>query len=47
MAGLGAADVAAVKAVMAGRAPTDVVNARVLEDPRFARRLTRYGEAFG
>ena len=42
-----AVDVAAVKAVMTGHAPKDVVNASVLEDPRFSRRLARYGEAFG
>jgi len=47
MAGNGAADVAAVRSVMAGTAPQYVVNSVVLEDPEFSRRLEAYAEQFG
>lgn len=47
MAGNGAADVAAVRAVMAGSAPAHVVNTAVLESPELARRLEAYARRFG
>lgn len=41
-AGIGAADVAAVKSVMAGEVPRGVVNREVLETPRWQARLADY-----
>lgn len=41
-AGIGAADVAAVKAVMAGEVPRGVVNTEVLDTPRWKARLEGY-----
>lgn len=46
MAGNGAANVAAVHAMMAGRPPADVVNVNVLASPEFKRRLREYAEQF-
>jgi phosphoglycerate dehydrogenase-like enzyme len=46
MAGNGAADVAAVKALLGGQAPTHVVNAEVLESSEFKRRLADYAKHF-
>jgi phosphoglycerate dehydrogenase-like enzyme len=46
MAGNGAADVAAVMAVMAGRPPAHVVNAAVVEAPEFKQRLSEYALRF-
>jgi D-3-phosphoglycerate dehydrogenase len=42
MAGNGAADVRAVKAVMGGEAPDFVVNREVMDDPRFRAKLESY-----
>lgn len=47
MAGNGAADVAAVQAVMNGRPPAHVVNPDVLESAEFKRRLAAYARQFG
>jgi phosphoglycerate dehydrogenase-like enzyme len=47
MAGNGAADVAAVQAVMNGRAPAHVVNTAVLESPEIKKRLSQYAGQFG
>lgn len=47
MAGNGAADVAAVQAIMSGRAPTHVVNAAVLKKTEFEKRLQEYARRFG
>ena len=41
-AGIGAADVKAVLDIQHGRVPRGVVNAQVLETPRFKERLARY-----
>lgn len=46
MAGNGAADVAAVQAVMGGRAPAHVVNGNVLESSEFKQRLADYAKTF-
>ncbi len=46
MAGNGAANVAAVHAMMAGRPPAHVVNVDVLASPAFKRRLREYAEQF-
>ena len=46
-AGSGAADVAAVLDVMAGRAPQGVVNREILENAAWRRRLAAYGAQFG
>ncbi|NBC96895.1 MAG: dehydrogenase [Deinococcus-Thermus bacterium] len=46
-AGIGAADVAAVRAVMRGRTPRSVVNAAVLQTARFRERLDAYRRSFG
>jgi hypothetical protein len=47
MAGNGAADVAAVQAVMNGRPPAHVVNTAVLESPEIKKRLSEYAGQFG
>jgi phosphoglycerate dehydrogenase-like enzyme len=41
-AGIGAADVAAVKALMRGEVPRGVVNTEVLDTPRWKERLEKY-----
>jgi D-3-phosphoglycerate dehydrogenase len=46
-AGIGAADVAAVRAVVHGRTPRSVVNAEVLETARCRERLDAYRRTFG
>lgn len=46
-AGIGAADVRAVQAVKAGRAPTGLVDRRVLDNPIWQQRLTALGRRFG
>lgn len=46
MAGNGAADVAAVKAILGGRSPAHVVNSAVLDDFEFKRRIAGYAERF-
>ena len=45
-AGNGAADVAAVLEVMAGRPPRGIVNREILENPAWRRRLEAYGAQF-
>lgn len=47
MAGLGAADIDACKAVMIGAAPSAVVNREVLERPIFKQALAGYAKSFG
>jgi phosphoglycerate dehydrogenase-like enzyme len=47
MAAIGAADIAAVQAVMNGRAPAHVVNSAVLESPEIKKRLSEYAGQFG
>jgi phosphoglycerate dehydrogenase-like enzyme len=47
MAGIGAADIAAVQAVMNGRPPAHVVNSAVLESPELKKRLNEYAKRFG
>ena len=46
-AGSGAADVRAVMAVMAGRAPTGIVNRDVVDRPGWQARLAEYARQFG
>ncbi len=46
-AGNGAADVAAIKALMAGRAPEGVVNRAVLDSARFKQRLAQFSKDGG
>jgi phosphoglycerate dehydrogenase-like enzyme len=46
MAGIGAADVAAVLSTMGGRPPAHVVNPAVLEAAQFKRRLSEYAKRF-
>jgi phosphoglycerate dehydrogenase-like enzyme len=47
MAAIGAADIAAVQAVMNGRPPEHVVNSAVLENPELKKRLNEYAKQFG
>ena len=44
---IGAADVAAVKAMLDGRVPDGVVNREILDNPKWRRRLEEYRAAFG
>ena len=46
-AGLGAADVAAAKAVMRGDEPRGIVNREILDNQAWRAKLARYREAFG
>ncbi len=46
-AGIGAADVAAVLALMRGEVPRGIVNRAILEDRAWCSKLERYGRAFG
>ena len=45
-AGNGAADIAAMKEIMAGRAPRGIVNREVVDDPRWKERLDAFGRRF-
>jgi phosphoglycerate dehydrogenase-like enzyme len=47
MAAIGAADIAAVQAVMNGRPPAHAVNSAVLESPEIKKRLNEYAKQFG
>ena len=46
-AGIGAADVRAVKEVMQGRPPTGIVNRAIVEDPAFRAKLEKLAAQFG
>lgn len=46
-AGIGAADVRAVKEIMRGRPPTGIVNRAIVEDPAFRAKLEKLAAQFG